>query len=63
MKKEIDQIESSPAILWLLAVGFAVEKQKAREKIPTQRLRFQTADECFAELERIGAFDEMRILS
>jgi hypothetical protein len=63
MKKEIEQIEPSQAILWLLAV-MQTEKKGNSQKIEYPvTIQPKNADEAFAYLESIGAFDEMRSLS
>jgi hypothetical protein len=60
MKKEI---EPSAAILWLLAV-IQTEKKGNSQKIEYPvTIQPRNADEAFAYLESIGAFEEMRSLS
>jgi hypothetical protein len=63
MKKEIEQIEPSAAILWLLAV-IQTEKKGNSQKIEHPvTIQPKNADEANAYLESIGVYDEMRSLS
>ncbi len=64
MENTVEKLSGNQAICWLIAVALALEKQSSKPKSVNRTEKriekFKDADECFAYLESIGAFDKQK---